>query len=73
MPTRTSSASRSSLNGTPRTVIGVLPADFRLISPGIAVWGLIDPAMLFTNFQRRVGAVARLHGDATAAALADAI
>ncbi len=54
-----------SLNGTPRTVIGVLPADFRLISSGIAVWGLIDPAMLFTNFQRRVGAVARLHGDAT--------
>lgn len=53
------------LNGTPRPVIGVLPASFRLISPGIAVWGLIDPAMLFTNFQRRVGAVARLDDNAT--------
>src|SRR5271169_4771558 len=55
-----------SLSGTPKTVIGVLPADFRLISPVIAVWSLIDPAMLFTNFQRRIGVVARLHGDATA-------
>ena len=55
-----------SLNGAPRTVIGILPADFRLISPGITVWSLIDPAMLFTNFQRRVGVVAHLHGDATA-------
>jgi MacB-like periplasmic core domain len=54
------------LNGTPRPVIGVLPADFRLISSGIAVWTVIDPAMLFTNFQRRVGAVARLHGDTSA-------
>ena len=50
-------------------VIGVLPASFRLISPGIAVWGLIDPAMLFTNFQRRVGAVALLRDGATAARL----
>jgi len=55
------------LNGTRMTVIGVLPADFRLISSGIAVWSLMDPAMLFTNFQRRIGVVARLHGDATAA------
>ncbi len=54
------------LNGTPRPVIGVLPPSFRLISPTIAVWGLIDPAMLFTNFQRRVGAVAQLRGDASA-------
>jgi MacB-like periplasmic core domain len=53
------------VNGSPHTVIGVLPADFHLISPGIAVWGLIDPAMLFTNFQRRVGAVARLRDGAT--------
>ena len=55
------------LNGTSRTVIGVLPANFRLISPGIAVWGLIDPSVLFTNFQRRVGAVAQLEGNSTAA------
>jgi len=57
------------LNGSPHTVIGVLPANFRLISPGVAVWGLIDPAVLFTNFQRRVGAVALLREGATAARL----
>ncbi len=57
------------LNGVPRTVIGVLPYRFRLLSPGVSVWGLIDPVMLFTNFQRRVGAVARLRGDTTPAAL----
>src|SRR5271166_301633 len=57
------------LNGTPRPVIGVLPANFRLIAPGIAVWSLIDPAMLFTNFQRRTGAVAQLSSGATAAGL----
>ena len=51
------------LDGAAKRVIGVLPANFRLISSGIAVWSLIDPAMLFTNFQRRVGAVARLQGD----------
>jgi hypothetical protein len=56
-----------SLNGTSKTVIGVLPADFRLISSGIAVWGLVDPSVLFTNFQRRVGAVARLHHDVSVA------
>ncbi len=57
------------LNGEPRTVIGILPAGFRLLSPGVSVWGLIDPAMLFTNFQRRVGAVARLHQGTTPSAL----
>jgi MacB-like periplasmic core domain len=53
------------LNGTPHLVIGVLPANFRMISPGIVVWGLIEPDTLFTNFQRRVGAVALLRGNAT--------
>jgi len=57
------------LNGASRPVIGVLPANFRLISQGIAVWGLIDPSVLFTNFQRRVGAVGRLQGNETAASL----
>jgi MacB-like protein len=58
-----------SLNGASRTVIGVLPASFRMVSSGVSVWGLIDPSMLFTNFQRRVGAVARLRGDTSAARL----
>jgi hypothetical protein len=57
------------LNGAQRMVIGVLPANFRLLSPGIAVWTLLDPAILFTNFQRRVGAVARLQKDATPTSL----
>jgi len=57
------------LNGAPRKVIGVLPTGFRLLSNGIAVWSLIDPAMLFTNFQRRVGAIARLPSGATPASL----
>ena len=57
------------VNGTARTVIGILPAQFHLLSPGIAVWGLMDPAMLFTNFQRRVGAVASLREGAAPAAL----
>lgn len=57
------------LNGTPHPVIGVLPPNFRLISSGIAVWGLIDPGTLFTNFQRRVGAVARLRDNATSSRL----
>jgi hypothetical protein len=57
------------VNGVPRIVIGVLPSRFRLLSPGVSIWGLVDPAMLFTNFQRRVGAVARLRGNSTPAAL----
>lgn len=57
------------LNGNPRTVVGVLPMEFHLISAGIEVWGLIDPAILFTNFQRRVGAVAHLRDRATSARL----
>jgi hypothetical protein len=57
------------LNGNQRTVVGILPAEFHLISSGVEIWGLIDPAILFTNFQRRVGAVARLRNGATSALL----
>ncbi len=57
-----------SLNGTSRTVIGVLPRNFRMISSGISVYSLIDPSTLFTNFERRVGAVARLRRDTSALA-----
>lgn len=53
------------LDGSTRTVIGVLPGSFNLISSGIAVWSQIDPATLFTNFERRVGAVAQLNRDAS--------
>jgi hypothetical protein len=53
------------LNGNQHTVIGILPAKFHLIASGVEVWGLIDPDILFTNFQRRVGAVARLRDGAT--------
>jgi hypothetical protein len=57
------------LNGNQRTVAGVLPPEFHVISSGIEVWTLLDPAVLFTNFQRRVGAVAHLRGSATAVLL----
>jgi hypothetical protein len=57
------------LNGNQRMVVGVLPPEFHLVSSGIEVWGLIDPAILFTNFQRRVGAVAHLRDGATAVLL----
>ncbi len=56
------------LDGTERTVIGVLPSNFRLLSSGIAVWTLLDAQPPgFTNFARRVGAVMRLTGGATPA------
>lgn len=49
------------LDGSPRTVIGVLPRNFHLPSPEIAVWGLLDSASpSFTNFVERIGAVARM-------------
>lgn len=49
------------LDGSPRTVIGVLPRNFHLPSPEIAVWALLDSdAPSFTNFAERIGAVARM-------------
>jgi hypothetical protein len=54
------------LDGSPRTVIGVLPRNFNLLSPEIAVWALLDSASpSFTNFVERIGAVARIKGTAT--------
>ena len=49
------------IDGNETTVLGALPANFHFLSSGIAVWKLIDgntPG--FSNFARRVGAVARL-------------
>ncbi|MGA2369947.1 MAG: ABC transporter permease [Candidatus Korobacteraceae bacterium] len=54
-------------DGNPRTVIGVLPRNFRLLSPEIAVWVLLDSASpSFSNFVERIGAVARMKPTATA-------
>ncbi len=54
------------LDGTPRTVIGVLPGNFHLLSPEIAVWALLDSgAPPFSNFVERIGAVARTRPGAT--------
>jgi len=49
------------LDGGPREVIGVLPANFHLLSPEISVWTLLDAGTPpFTNFVERIGAVARI-------------
>lgn len=54
------------VDGDEKAVIGVLPANFHLASPDIAVWTLLDSASLsFTNFVERVGAVARMKDGAT--------
>jgi len=55
------------LDGSPRTVIGVLPRNFHLLSPEIAVWALLDSdSPSFSNFVERIGAVARMKPTATA-------
>lgn len=55
------------LDGVPRTVIGILPANFRMLASGIGVWTLLDTnSPPFTNFVRRVGAVTRLRGSTPA-------
>lgn len=54
------------LDGTERTVIGVLPRNFHLLSPEIAVWTLLDShSPPFSNFVERIGAVARMKPGAT--------
>jgi len=54
------------LDGRPRTVIGVLPRNFHLLSPEIAVWELLDSGSPpFSNFVERIGAVARMRPGAT--------
>ncbi len=51
------------VDGAERTVIGVLPANFRMLASSVGVWTLLDPETPhFTNFVRRVGAVTRLQG-----------
>ncbi len=57
---------RIMVDGTEKTVIGVLPRNFHLVSSDIAAWTLLDPAAPpFSNFVERIGAVARMNRDAT--------
>jgi hypothetical protein len=61
---------RIELDGQAMTVIGVLPRDFELPASSTAVWTVLGDATLrFSNFMRRVGAVARLRPGATPAEL----
>ncbi len=54
------------VDGGQRTVIGVLPRNFHLLSADISVWTLLDSgAPPFSNFVERIGAVARLKPGAT--------
>ena len=53
------------VDGTERVVIGILPRNFHLLSPEIAVWSLLDShAPPFSNFVERIGAVARMNPSA---------
>jgi len=54
------------VDGTERMVIGVLPRNFHLLSPEIAIWTLLDShSPPFSNFVERIGAVARMKPGAT--------
>jgi hypothetical protein len=54
------------VDGIPRTIIGILPANFRLLSPEISAWTLLDSGTpSFTNFVERIGAVARVRPGVT--------
>jgi hypothetical protein len=58
--------SQVTVDGIPRTVIGILPANFRLLSPEISAWTLLDSGTpSFTNFVERIGAVARVRPGVT--------
>jgi hypothetical protein len=54
------------LDGNQRTIIGVLPRNFHILSTDIAAWSLLDPnSPPFTNFVERIGAVVRTHEGST--------
>lgn len=53
------------VGGVARTVIGVLPRNFHLLSADISAWTLLDSGTPpFTNFVERIGAVARTNSGA---------
>lgn len=55
------------VDGAERSVIGVLPANFRLLASSIGVWTLLDGnTPHFSNFVRRVGAITRLKSSSPA-------
>jgi hypothetical protein len=56
------------VDGNEKTVVGVLPRNFRLVSSGIGVWTLLDSdSPPFTNFVERIGAVALMKPGASEA------
>jgi len=56
------------IDGIERTVIGVLPRNFHLVSSNISAWTLLNPYIPpYSNFVERIGAVARMKGNATPA------
>jgi MacB-like periplasmic core domain len=56
------------VDGIERTVVGVLPRNFHLVSSNIAVWTVLNPYIPpYSNFVERIGAVARMKGNTTAA------
>ena len=56
----------ATVDGAERLVIGVLPRNFHLLSPEIAVWTLLDShSPPFSNFVERIGAIARMQPGAT--------
>ncbi len=57
---------RVTIDGIERTVIGVLPRNFHLISSDIAAWMLLNPYIApYSNFAERIGAVGRMKSGAT--------
>jgi hypothetical protein len=56
------------IDGIERTVIGVLPRNFHLVSSHIAAWTLLNPYIApYSNFAERIGAVGRLKSSTTVA------
>jgi len=61
---------RISIDGIERTVIGILPRNFHLVSSDIAAWTLLNPYIApYSNFVERIGAVGRMKEGATEAQL----
>ena len=59
---------RIEIDGIERTVIGVLPRNFHLVSSDIAAWTLLNPYIApYSNFVERIGAVGLMKGGPTEA------